>query len=168
MPEPMMTISVAVQAVATIALVLVTYFLAKHTKALATVSAALARIEEARDKRAQRERKLLDIRRAYELAETIVKIGPEYFGTELKSNVWPRENPDLLKKLELLSKEIEDSDTVLLLRELVRDILSLEQGGALGEENLLQDIDKFKKFQGRLVGLQMHKWREQLASIGEI
>lgn len=63
-----------------------------------------------------------------------------------------------------MSSQIEDSDTVQQLRELVRDVQSLEQGSALGEDNRMKDIDEFEKFQGRLRGLQMHKWRDQLSS----
>ncbi|MCX6141947.1 MAG: hypothetical protein NTZ35_01880 [Ignavibacteriales bacterium] len=164
MSELVMTISIAVQAVATIALVLVTYFLVKHTKALAKVSDGLTKIEEARDKRTQREKKLFDIQRAYELAEDILRINPGYFGAELFPGVSPREHSELLKRMELMSAQIDDSDTVQLLRELVIDVQNLEQGMALGEENRVKDIDKFGKFQGRLRGHQMHKWREQLSS----
>lgn len=67
-----------------------------------------------------------------------------------------------------MSSFIEDSDTVLMLRELLTDVRSLEQGGALGDENRVRDIDKFEKFQSRLRGHQLHKWREQLASSEEI
>lgn len=83
MSELVMTISIAVQAVTTIALVLATFLLVKHTKALAKVSDSLARIEEVREKKAQREKKLFDIQRACELAEDMLRVDPGYFGAEL-------------------------------------------------------------------------------------
>jgi hypothetical protein len=164
MSELVMTISIAVQAAATIALVWATSLLVKHTKALARVSDGLARIEEAREKRTKREKKLFDIQRAYELAEEILRIDPGHFGAGLFSSKTLGERAESLKRMELMSSLIEDSDTVQMLRELVNDVHGVEQGNALGEENRVKDIDKFEKFQKRLQGLQMHKWREHLSS----
>lgn len=76
MSELVMTISIAVQAAATIALVVATCLLVKHTKALAKVSDDLARIEEVREKRTQREKNLFDVRWAYELGEAILRVDP--------------------------------------------------------------------------------------------
>jgi hypothetical protein len=168
MSELVMTISIAVQAAAIIALVVATCLLVKHTKALAKVSDDLARIEEVREKRTQREKKLFDVRRAYELGEAILRVDPGHFGAGLFSSKTLGDRAESLKRMELMSSFIEDSDTVLMLRELLTDVRSLEQGGALGDENRVRDIDKSEKFQSRLRGHQMHKWREQLASSEEI
>ena len=163
MSELTMTISIAVQAIATIALVWATFLLVKHTKALAKVSDNLARIEETREKRTRREKELFEIQRAYDLGEEILKVDPGHFGAGLFNSKALGDRAESLKRMELMSSFIEDSDTVLMLRELLTDVRSLEQGGALGDENRVRDIDKFEKFQGRLRGLQMHKWREQLS-----
>ena len=159
-----MTISVAVQAMATIALVWVTYLLVKHTKALAKVSGGLTKIEEARDQRTAREKKLFEIQQAYDLGEEIIKMDPGNFGAGLFSSKTLGSRAEPLKRMEMVISLIEDSDTALMLRELLAHVRSLEQGGALGEENRVKDIAKFEKFQQRLQGLQMHKWRDQLSS----
>ena len=80
------TVSIAVQALATIALVWATALLVRHTKTLANVTKDLARIEHSRETKAQREETLIDIQLIYELTEKILKVDP--------GSIWGRSLPD--------------------------------------------------------------------------
>jgi hypothetical protein len=161
MSEIIMIASIAVQAFATIVLVGVTYLLAKHTKALAHITEELAGIEYMRERRTCNEKERIIIAEVYELADSIVKINAGYFGVELFPGVKARKNSELIKKIYLLSSLIEDSITIELLHDLIRDISSVEGGAALGDNRVIT-IKKFESFQGRLFGMHMPKWRDKL------
>jgi heme exporter protein D len=162
MNEYIMTISIAVQAIATIALVWATVLLVKHTRLLANVTKELARIEHSRDDKAQGEKTLNNLEQIYELSENILKIDPGLFGAGLYPiAVSAREEIALLKQLELLKIQIGDIETLKILNELLGIIKTLEQGTKLEETIRVDTINKFVQFQKRLTVLR-DKWRTQL------
>ena len=158
-----MTISITIQAIATIALVWATGLLVRHTKLLAEVTKELARIEHSRDDKAQDEITLNNMEQIYELTGKILMVDLGNFGAGLYPQaVLVREEIILLKQFELLRNQIGDIETITILNALMETIKTLEQGTRLKESIRVDTINEFEKFQKSLTVLR-DKWRKQLA-----
>lgn len=150
----------SILAVATIFLVIYTYKLAQHTKALSELTKQLVNIEQARERREQREKRRGEITILLGLAGNLRKINPNDFVKELEHRgKSPEPESSYIRELALKNQYIKDPDTVLALKELRAILDALDEGSSIGV-NLSDVGNKLKQVQERIVW-SITEWREE-------
>lgn len=159
-------ISLVIQAIATLALVYVTFVLAKHTRTLALVTKKMVGIEEERDKRTQTQIKFDNRQRLIALAEEIVPINAGEYGAGLfpeASHDW--EIFKKMKNIGLFKIYFEDKETDDIFEKLISFIQTVDSGKRLEESVRIEAINLFEQFQKKLSDFHINVWRQQLEDI---
>lgn len=144
---------------ATVKLAWHTKQLTRHNQKLADLTNDLVRIEDARENRLRKEKRLSDIKRALTLSEKVRKIDPGEFISTLEHGRVNEDQVNEFKELMLLSSYVEEHD--LDFKKNVLDLLSAIEGGAIGGNGpRLRGL--LRTIQDRLYAWPIHRWREEL------
>jgi hypothetical protein len=140
-----------------------TFKLAQYTKVLANHTDVLVRIEQGRDKKEEREKRIFEIRSALQSAETIQKIFPSNFANHLnKPSLYPAQDVNAVENLHSLKMYIEDPDTQQSLDRLcnVFDSARRDKQKELDESQIAKDITTV---QNRMQW-SINQWRDEISS----
>jgi len=147
-------------------LVWATYKLAEHTKTLSDLTRSLVRIEEKRDQIENRQRRLGDLRKAIEVAETVQTIYSEAFVFHyVKPDITTDIQIQAIQTLQSFKQYIDDADIRLCLDGLCNEFDSVRReknNYRPKNETISQNI---KTIQNK-VQSAINKWRDELSSVG--
>jgi hypothetical protein len=140
--------------------------LARHTKALSDLTRSLVNIEEKRDQRELRQRRLDDLRRALDAAETIQKITPRYFATYLsRSDTYPESDIQAIETLQSLKRYIDDADANLCLDDLCNDFDEVRREKTNYKPKTETTTKNIQTIQIKVLRF-IKEWRVELGSAG--
>ncbi len=153
-------------ALATIVLAWATIKLWQHTKALSDLTRSLVNIEEKRDQRDLREKRRDDLRRALAAAETIQKITPRYFATNLsRTDKYPESDIQAIQTLQSLKRYIADADATLCLDNLCDDFDEVRREKAKYKPKTETTTKNIETVQIKILRF-VKDWRIELGSAG--
>ena len=147
-------------------LVWVTNKLAIHTEALSELTRSLVKIEESRDQAENKRKRLNDLSKALEAAQTITKIYPDTFASHLeRSDMYPEKDIEAIETLQSFKRYIDNPDAAKCLDDLCNDFDNVRTAKRNYKGNRETTTLNIKEIQTKILS-SVKKWRDEISRAG--